>query len=694
MTEKHPKVIAVIPAYNEQPFIGEIVSQARKYVDQVIVIDDGSNDSTGDAASAAGANVIRHSSRRGAGAATKTGFEAALKNGADIVVTLDGDGQHNPDEIPRVIAPVANRQSDLVIGSRFLLSLSLQGAKPRSNPPPYNVIARRPPPVIARQSRSNLSKTIPRYRKFGIDVITFLYNFGSKAKVSDAQSCFRAHSRKLLEALNLTEDGFGFSVQVLIQARNKGFPITEIPISCVYHSHASSSNPVVHGLGVAWDVIKLRLTPVEWLKQILAPPLYTNALYLMANTIAMAFLNFVFWVVVARLYSTADVGFASAVISAAMVLIMLSSLGFDSSLIRFLPQSEKPHQLSNTTFTIGGLVGFLSATIFLAGISLWSPALNYLKENLALSLIFVLLVVLWTISSLAGCVFIAHRRAKFTFLQNNIHALLKIPLVILLSFFFYSFGIIGALTIAIAVTLALVVFLFLPRVQAGYRPVPALSIPLVRDTWKYSGGNYLVSLVFSAFSWFLPLLVVNVLGAEANAYFYISLMIASLLFFIPGAVSSSLFAEGSYSQEKLTENIVRSLKFTSLLLVPSIAAFLLFGKWLLLVFGESYSIHALKLLQLLTLSALPLGVNLIYSTVLRVTGRLRELITVWGFIVITILATSYFLMPTTGITGIGYAWLGAHSAVTLYALSSILNLRYNYKKDEGFSISWRQRNKA
>jgi len=221
-----PKIIAAIPCFNEGQFINGIVARSLKYVDKVIVIDDGSTDNTSEAAQAAGAEVIRHKASQGAGAATRSAFEAAKKYNADILVTLDGDGQHNPDEIPQVLAPILRGEADLVIGSRFLLK---------------NV------------------KKAPKYRKFGIDVITWLYNFGSKVKVSDSQSCFRVHSRRLIEAINITENGFGFSVQVLIQARRKNFVIREVPVSCIYHLQGSSLNPVAHGLGVAWGVVKLRL---------------------------------------------------------------------------------------------------------------------------------------------------------------------------------------------------------------------------------------------------------------------------------------------------------------------------------------------------------------------------------------------------------------------------------------------------
>ncbi len=220
-----PRIVAGIPARNEQEFIAEVVHKAKKFVDEVIVVDDGSTDDTAEAAKAAGALVIKHKINRGAGEATRACFEEARRRGAQVLVTLDGDGQHDPDGIPQILAPILKGKADLVIGSRFLGS---------NNP-------------------------IPRYRKFGINVITWLYNLGSKLRISDAQSCFRAYGEKALHSLNITQQGFSFSVELLVQARQKGFTITEVPISCIYHSASHSANPVTHGLGVALTVVKLRL---------------------------------------------------------------------------------------------------------------------------------------------------------------------------------------------------------------------------------------------------------------------------------------------------------------------------------------------------------------------------------------------------------------------------------------------------
>ncbi|MEE9304548.1 MAG: glycosyltransferase family 2 protein [Thiotrichaceae bacterium] len=222
------KVVAVIPCYNEEKTIADIVTRTTKYVEKVVVADDCSIDKTVDIALKAGATVVANEIRQGFGGNMLSGISSAMTNGKpDIVVTLDGDGQHNPDEIPRVIEPILKGQTDIVIGSRFMGD--------------YDA---------------------PRYRKFGIDVITWLYNVGNEQKITDAQSCLRAYKREVLESVNLEEKGFGLSTEILVKARAKGFRIVEVPVSCIYHkefSMNSSMNPIKHGLSVALCTIKWRL---------------------------------------------------------------------------------------------------------------------------------------------------------------------------------------------------------------------------------------------------------------------------------------------------------------------------------------------------------------------------------------------------------------------------------------------------
>jgi glycosyltransferase involved in cell wall biosynthesis len=217
-------ILAAIPAYNEEVAIGTVVLRTKKYVDKVLVIDDGSSDATAQIAELAGAEVIRHPKNMGKGVAIKDGFMKAREYGADILVCIDSDGQHNPDEIPGLIAPIRNGQADMVIGSRFL------GDK----------------------------NSVPGYRRVGQEILNSLTNSISHTKVTDSQSGFRAYSKKAIATLSLTEEGIGIESNLLRYADDLNLKIMEVPISCRYDvEHASKMNPVHHGFSVINSILKI-----------------------------------------------------------------------------------------------------------------------------------------------------------------------------------------------------------------------------------------------------------------------------------------------------------------------------------------------------------------------------------------------------------------------------------------------------
>ena len=215
------EILAAIPAFNEEKTIGSVVLAARRYVNEVAVIDDGSTDNTAAIAKMAGAHVLRHDYNRGYGAALRTGFEYTR-----TLVFLDGDGQHRPDAIPRVIEPVLRGEADVCIGSRFL--------DPQS------------------------AKNIPLYRRFGIGLLTKLTNLRTRGseKVRDAQSGFRAYSRKAVNALDVRETGMGVSAEILWEADKNGLTVHEVPIEVDYDVDGSSEGPVRHGLGVIRSMVR------------------------------------------------------------------------------------------------------------------------------------------------------------------------------------------------------------------------------------------------------------------------------------------------------------------------------------------------------------------------------------------------------------------------------------------------------
>ena len=406
-------------------------------------------------------------------------------------------------------------------------------------------------------------------------------------------------------------------------------------------------------------------TSKQRLKQLFQIPLYSNALYMMVAGTFGALCGLAFWVIAARFYSAEAVGLASAVIAAMGLLASLANLGLGFGLIRFLPHSnEKVSKLLNSSFTISILASLLASLIFLGGLGFWSPALLFLRQEPLLIAAFVVFTIAFTLKSVAGEALIAKRRASFLLAREVIFNLLRLPLVILLAGMFHSFGIFGSWGISVWVALLFNIFLFLPRVQKGYRPSLAISKE-VSEMVRFSSGNYLANLLRGAPSLILPIMVINLLGAEHTAYFYIAWMIGGTLTMVAETTSLSLFAESSYDEQKMGLNIRRSLKMILLLLVPAVILVLVLADKLLLAFGGSYSDSGTTLLRILAVSTLPLAINTVYLYIKRVEKKLTILIGVTAFLGVTILTLSYVLLPRMGITGVGIAWLISQGVVAL-----------------------------
>jgi glycosyltransferase involved in cell wall biosynthesis len=215
-------IVAVIPAFNEERFIGSVVLKARRYASTVIVVDDGSTDATAWIAEAAGAKVVRHERNRGKGAALDTGFQAAAEIAPAAVVTLDADFQHRPRELLRLLEPVLAGEADIVVGSRYL------------------------------EGKGG----VPRHRIWGHRVFTWVTNVASGIAVSDSQSGFRAFSPRALEAIGFSSEGFAVESEMQFLAQEHGLRIAEAPVSALYED--GPKRPVVaHGLLVLNGVLRL-----------------------------------------------------------------------------------------------------------------------------------------------------------------------------------------------------------------------------------------------------------------------------------------------------------------------------------------------------------------------------------------------------------------------------------------------------
>ncbi len=211
------RVAAVIPAYNEAAMIGRVVAGTRRHVDRVMVIDDGSTDGTARRAARAGAEVIALPANRGKAAAVMAGFSGAIARGYDVVVMLDGDGQHLPEEIPRVLAPVLAGSADLVIGSRFL----------------------------------DVRSAIPAYRVVGQKALNLATAIGAGVFLTDTQSGFRALGPGALSRLDFASTGYGLESEMIAHYAACGLSITEVPVGCSYDGpNLHKKHPLLHGLEI------------------------------------------------------------------------------------------------------------------------------------------------------------------------------------------------------------------------------------------------------------------------------------------------------------------------------------------------------------------------------------------------------------------------------------------------------------
>ncbi len=227
MKRNKAKTVAIIPAYNEEGSIAKVVLGARRYVDQVVVCDDGSTDMTFAIASALGARVVRHSERLGKGAALRTLSKEVMELSPEIIVALDGDGQHDPDEIHMLVKPIETGESDVVVGSRYV-----EGAK-----------------IYA-----------PFYRRFGLRLVNFLYNKVAGVQTKDTQSGFRAYSKKAFEFLfKCDAKGFGIEGEQLVLAARNGLRIMEVPVCIRYEGSRghSKKSPFFHGTDLMSTLFRL-----------------------------------------------------------------------------------------------------------------------------------------------------------------------------------------------------------------------------------------------------------------------------------------------------------------------------------------------------------------------------------------------------------------------------------------------------
>ncbi len=383
--------------------------------------------------------------------------------------------------------------------------------------------------------------------------------------------------------------------------------------------------------------------------------LYRNAIWLMAGTFVMSGIGVFYWIIATRLYSPKEIGLATTFISIISLITGLSMLGFNITLIRFLPNSKEKEKNINTAFSVVFLASLIFGTIFLIALPDWSDKLLFVRSSIPIVVMLIIFFPLNTLNGLTDSVFIAMRESKFVFVSNLSQSLTKILVLVLLSSL-GVWGLIGSVmasaVVAVIICLVLISYRYKINLKIG------IDRKILEKVRSYALGNYISGFIGTLPTYLLPIIITNRISPEQTAYFYIPNMITGLLVMIPSTIARSYLTESSHSDEVLS--IKKPIFNTFQLLFPLIFLIVVLGRFILSIFGKIYAIESYFYLVISSISILISVFNYLLGSRLLVQHQTRKII------IANILGASStiivsFILIKFGILGI--AWAGVISQI-------------------------------
>lgn len=407
---------------------------------------------------------------------------------------------------------------------------------------------------------------------------------------------------------------------------------------------------------------------IEDLKRCNRDPLYRNSYFLISNYFIVAILGFLFYILVARYYTPHDVGNAVALISVSNLLVTLSTPGLGTGIIRFLQNERDKSGLINSCFMITFLLSIIITVIFILGIRIWSPSLSFVYENPLFLLFFFIFIFMTAMVRLQGAIFIAMRSSKFSFFQNTVLSILKIIFVLFLVEY-GALGIISSWSISLCIAFIISTFFFIPKIVKSYKPVPIINYSMIKKISNISLGNYIAENVGSIPGSIFPLMILNFLNSEMNAYFFMALNISNLLLQVPMSINLSLFAEGSFSPAEFRNNTIRAIKLIILSFIPIIFCTFIFGNRILLLYGQKYADNGFYILCVLALSLIPSSIRTLYATIKNVQCKVMPIIYLNAFLTMIEIVIIYLLIIKIGLIGVAIGILLAEAIGALIVIT-------------------------
>ena len=419
------------------------------------------------------------------------------------------------------------------------------------------------------------------------------------------------------------------------------------------------------------SLTKTRVISFDGLMAHVRLPLYRNAYALMISTAVTSVFGLLYWILAARYYRPDIVGLNAAVVSMLTFLAGVAQLPFMNAILRFLPVAGiAAGRFVRRTYLISILIATVIGALFLLSIEFWTPVLGFLRQDLWLSLWFLIGVVAWCVFALQDNVLTGLREAIYVPLENVPYAVTKVGLLIGLAGPFAAYGILASWTFPLLMVLPPVNYLIFRRlIPRHIRAANGQTLGYgIRQIVYYMGGNSLGALFLLAATRLLPLLVTNQAGALANAYFYLPWTIATSLKLIIANMTTSFTVEAARDTTKIQAYGYRFLAHTAGILALPVILMVIGAPYILNISGETYAAEGTQLLRLLTLTTIPNVVISLYLGIARVRQQVSGIIFVQGAFCVLTLGLSYLLLPMVGIVGVGIAVLVGESciAVTLF----------------------------
>ena len=378
-------------------------------------------------------------------------------------------------------------------------------------------------------------------------------------------------------------------------------------------------------------------------------------------------LGIAYWVLAARGYPPRALGEASAAISAMLMLSSFAQLNLFHGLARFVPRAgRRTGELVRWAYALSAAAALLLATAFVILAPAVAPGLAFLQKGLVAESAFVLAVALWGVFALQDGVLTALRQASWVPIENALFGLAKLGLLLAFAPVFADGGIFASWTIPVVLAIVPVNLLIFRRLIPAHRRAHGDGAALrPREISRFVAVDYASALLSQSYTGALPLIIVALLGAEANATFYVAYAFVAALDLVSVNVATSLVVEGAHAEMRLREYTRRVLKRSTLLITPAVALFVLAAPYLPRLLGEAYADDTPAVLQLLVLGSLPRMLNIVYMSTKRVERRVNRVVAVQAATSVIILSLSFLLAPSLGVEGVAVAWACGHLAVAM-----------------------------